>query len=341
MTDYADLYVFAGPGKTGSTAVQVACGRNQDKLLAQGAAYLGIMLELARNTPPRDWQSPAWAFRVLNFMPPEEARQELVEVLSDELARLHATGITKAFWCNEALFERWEVATSVLQTLSDMGVRVNVILRLRRHDAWAVSAYAQWGICHKSYEGPIKRFAQWIDERQPGYSDSLAVWEKVLGDRVTLRNYDTAGDAVADVMDWLGVTGIPTRRSQVAPDGPLLYAWAAFNGQYETEVLPMAYDHIIRDLLPSPRTHQTIPSPDDLMPSEADLAAARPAWQADIDKVNARLKAHGQPSLNLDAPLNLKSGVDSWEMVQFLIHAINSLQTQVTDLRKRLDARGL
>ena len=337
MTGMTTLIVHIGQGKTGSTAIQRALEAGRERLLEQGVAYLGRMLEYCGTSDPRAWQTPDGAVGLLHRMDHTRAEAEIGRVLGAELARLSARGIHTAIWSNEALFARHHGAAPALAALRGEGHPVKAVAYLRRHDRWAKSAYAQWGIRHKSYSGPVMPFADWVAARPVRFAEPLGVWNGAMGADLILRNFDDVDDVVADFAALAGIAGLDPIRSYETPPPAVLIAWALYNSLRDDEVTPDRFARLLNatGLLAGPPP--ALPEARDLLPSDADLAAVLQASAEDIAKVNTLLAERGVAPFDSAAPANGVTPPDDWEMMQLMMAMVFSLQDQVLRLRRRLN----
>lgn len=331
-----ELIVHIGDGKTGSTSIQRTLDAGRAELSRQSIAYLGRTLEHCTSTEPFGWQTPEGAARLLHQMDPETAADQIFEVLAADLETLDGAGVRTAIWSNEALCARHEAPIRALTRLQEAGVRLRVVLYVRRHDHWARSAYAQWGVRHKSYLGQVKSFKDWIAERPVAIAGKLRRWDDAMGDVLDIRNFHGVGDVVGDFLSLAGARDIDTVQAYETPPPAVLAAWAVYNSQSENEVLP---DRFARLLNPSGLLHETpvnLPEPADLMPSAEDLAQLLEASGDDLAAVNAALRARGQDDLDGVPPAKGTAPPGTWEMLQLTLQMVFSLQEQVLQLKRQL-----
>lgn len=331
------LVVHIGQGKTGSTAIQTALRSNQDALLAQGVHYLGHLLENAQNVPKLPWQHVVGSEMLLHQMPEDVAKADIIAVLTEELTRLSDLGAPFAIWSNEALFERRFAVGPALATLREAGWPVQVVLYIRRHDGWAQSAYAQWGIKHKAYSGPVKPFREWIADRPVRLGNRLDFWDGLLDDDLEIINFNEITDAAGDFFARLGIEDIQTHRAYETPSAEVLAAWAVYNSRFEQ---PMAPESFMRFLNAANLLHQPapkVPCPSDLLPTTEDLAAVLEDAAEDIGETNAYLADRGQPIFDTSEAIKAKQPPTEWDTTKLLLAMLSSQQEQLTRLRKRVD----
>lgn len=339
MTGSPTLFIHAGPGKTGSTSIQNTCNESIKDLRSQGIAYLGMMLEHCEIDRKRDWQTPSAAAQLFQNTPSRQVEDEIYSVLSNALPRLEANGITKSIWCNESLFFRHMGVIDALRRLQADGIVVKVTICLRRHDSWAQSAYAQWGIRHKTYEGQVWPFERWLKERMPNFAPSLSAWEDGLADDIRLINYHAVDDAVLDFLDWVGASNVVPRADQITPGVTELVSWAVYNSRFDRMVMPIEYQKIANGLEISGQGVPPLDPPEDMLPSEDELRGIQQRFAEDVEALDESLAAHGQPTLSSVRPARANPVPTNWDIIRMLIVAVSSLQEQVDDLKSRLEER--
>lgn len=337
MNDRTSLIVHIGHGKTGSTSIQHTLLQNRDALIGQGVCYLGRMLEDCETPDPKPWQHPDGAVRLLHQMEDDDAAEEIRNVLNTELERLNAIGVHTAIWSNEALFARRNGVAKAIVALRDQGISVRVIVYLRRHDKWAKSAYAQWGIRHKSYEGPVKTFANWIAERPVHFADNLEFWDQNSGRDLVVRNFDATPDVVSDFLSLAGTENIDPVHAYETPPPETLIAWAVHNSRTNSEVQPDRFARLLNASHLLGQSARHLPEPSELIPSTKDLAAVLAQSMSDLGRVNAIFKNHNVVGFDANDPATGSTPPTQWEMMQFMMAMIFSLQEQVLRLKRRLD----
>lgn len=333
------LIVHIGHGKTGSSSIQKTLLAAQPRLAAQNVTYLGMMLEYARNVVRPAWQVDSGSDRFFDETPSETATAELIDLLDQELQNLAGEGITKAIWSNEWILTRPQAILPCLQELQRRGVPVEVQCYVRRHDKWAQSAYAQWGLKHKSYPGPIRDFASWLavfGDRDFRFAPSLAIWEGTFGSDLRVFNFDRAGDVVQHFLATNGITNIPSIHDNVSPDPVVTAAQAVFNSRARLAVLPEAFGRLLALAEKSDENAVYLPLLDQLVPSAATLEDIVRDRAEDIAKIDALLQRSGEPVLSFDpAPVPL-GHPSSWDMDQLLLKLIFGLANEVEQLKRQM-----
>ena len=327
-----NLFVHIGNGKTGSTSIQYTLEDAHEALRSQGVFYLGRMLEFGQSDVAKDWQTPAGADLLLHQTPDERVTQDVLEVLRAELAELKDQGIDTAVWSNEALFARNAGIIPALKALQADGVKVSILVYVRRHDRWARSAYAQWGIRHKSYQGPIKRFSEWIAERPAKFAPNLHAWNNAFGSALCVKNFDTVADVARDVLDHVGVSDLDTQRVYETPSPEELVVHAAYNDRSSGAVLPDEYHQFrksVGQIRPSSKDAKRLQN---LFPSQDELLQLMNDSAGDMRAVNAILREKGQPVLRSVADTKDMPEPDTWAFVVYLLQLNFTLQDRLTNL---------
>ncbi len=329
-----ELIVHVGNGKTGTTSIQQTLAKGGDALAAQGARYLGFALENCSARKKLPWQTHGTFQELLLHADLHTAHVQLYRQLQAELEALAAQGITRAIWSNEALFQQSAATVHALKRLQNEGITVRIIGYVRRHDQWARSAYAQWGIKHKIYPGPVKTFAEWVEARSLALARAVNVWESHFGPAFELRNFDAIPDVTVDFLEFCGLQGVPAIRAYETPGTDVLAAWALYNSRQPDPQSPAAFERIVRHAGITDPDSPKLPEIPALMPSEEQLDGLLATYREDIDEINALLVAKGQPPFTTAPRKRKPAETTPWEMDQILLKMVFSLQEQVFQLRK-------
>lgn len=291
-----ELIVHIGDGKTGTSAIQRMLRSHPDSLARARTRYLGLMLEHGFGKR-HAWQDPA-RIEAFHALPDAQAVSELQQALAETLDGARAAGLTRLIWSNESLFHRGASTIAALAQL-DEGVRIRVVVYVRRHDAWARSAFLQWGLKHKTYEGPVRDFAAWKANRRFHLMPRLSPWESAFGPVLSIRNFDVLDDVALDFCRIAGLDPVQfttDRRNQTPSNGELALR-ALFNDAIAERALPSRFDQTMdADTIDFDRGMQTwlqakLPSPEALAGIVEDCASDRA-------QVNALLGASGQSGLD-------------------------------------------
>ena len=331
------LIVHIGNGKTGTTSIQNSLDRFNDELTKSGVRYLGRMLENAPSETPKDWQTPDGAELLLHQMPADQVCADLAEVLLDCLDRLKEAEINTAVWSNEALFARHFGVIDALKTVQDHGVEVRIVLYLRRHDKWAKSAYAQWGIRHKSYQGGIKSFAEWVAERPVRFAPNLETWNAAFKEKLDLRNFDEIADVSADFFEILGLRDLDHSRVYQTPSLEQLTAHAIFNNGFPGVVYPDRFGALMRSNAVADLNKSTSDRLQNLLPKTAELEKLLEDCAEDRRIVDAVFAEKHQPQFS---EIPAKTGditPDIWAFVVHLMTMNFDLLDRIGQLERRLN----
>ncbi|GJM09435.1 MAG: hypothetical protein DHS20C11_17110 [Lysobacteraceae bacterium] len=240
-----ELIIHAGAGKTGSTAIQQALGRNQGRLEKQGACYCGLVFD--RVGAPRKPGVPiSEEFDGKLRLGPEAFGDYLRSQLAGVQDYCKQHELQRAIWSNEAIFSQVETVGPALRRLSD-DFNLRFVAFVRRQDYWFLSAYKQWGIRHKNYSGVVQDFETWYQRFKPNgdFSKTLAQWESYVGiDRMDIRVYDKTDDVLSDFLSLIGIDGsgftLANDRGYQSPPPSVLALYKIFNSQFEDSVHPEA-----------------------------------------------------------------------------------------------------
>ena len=293
------LVVHIGDGKTGSSAIQRLLRTEAGILAGGGFSYLGLMLEFAP-LKKYEWQRDT-RIEAFHALKSDRAAMELAEVLEASAADARRRGLRGLVLSNETLLGRSAAAIEALLKVSAAGIDVRPVVYVRRHDAWARSGYAQWGLRHKTYSGPVKDFAQWCESRRLALYPKLEPWLDAFGDAVSVRNFDATPDVARDFLGVLGIDAEPAAqvRANETPAIEELALRALFNHQLPTATPPVRFNK----LLGAGDVDFRLSLGDWLrtrMPSQEQLAELVSRYADDREAVNAALKARGQPPLSTD-----------------------------------------
>lgn len=330
------LVVHIGHGKTGSTSIQQSLLNANGNLETQGVKYLGMMLEHARTPEKRSWQVPSGSDLLFKKIPPDVANADILAVLEQELALLHDEGVSRAIWSNEWLLTRRRSVLPALTALRDQGFDIEIQCYVRRHDKWAQSAYSQWGIKHKSYEGPLRDFKSWLPvfgDKDFRFTPDLLIWDRVFGEGFKVFNFDAAGDVVQHFLHINGVFGVSSFQENITPDPSIVAAQAVFNSRKRQHVFPTAFDGMLRRIERSDENRSILPTLDKLNPSAETLQNLVADRQDDILQINHFLERTGEPLLSFASPPKQSLHPTPWEMDQVILKLLYVLVEEVEQLR--------
>ncbi|MCA9837914.1 MAG: hypothetical protein KC422_13435 [Trueperaceae bacterium] len=334
-----ELIIHIGSGKTGSTSIQQTLATNTEILETYKTRYLGLLGEGFAETF-YTWQRQHGWLELLDLQ--EQAPEQLLACFNYSLPELVRLGYKRAIWSNEALFSCPDLILPVLSSLAEKGVKLNGIVYIRRHDAWARSAYLQWGIRHKSYKGKLKSFEEWSKDRNFSYMDKLESWLDTKDLKLNVRNYDALDNVVTDFLEFcqMDASAFSLLRANESPSDLALVMWAMFNGQYEEEVLPNSLmpllaqggliDSVAEDILLT-----------ELLPKLEDLQTIREVYKKDRERLNVLFEQSGfdkMPEEDLEfKPISVSQGQINAALLQMLKaqnDKIRSLENRLNRFRQ-------
>lgn len=334
------LIIHVGAGKTGTTSIQQYLARVSGRLAQEGVGYWGYMLDRA---PAKlfAWQDQ---FQTETFLRMDRAgaTDQLTQVLEQSIEAAVTAGMHSAIWSNEAIFDRAENVLGALERLDRTRVEIVIIAYVRRHDAWAASAYLQWGLKHKSYGGALVPFRRFVEMRPVRFMKGCDMWRTGVEATFLLRNYDTAGDVIADFSGALGLPLFDSKeRANASPGFEEIFFRALFNSRFEEEVLPSEFNGRFAvgsiDFALDPQRWLS-----SLLPDDAAIAEVMQATRGDREALNQLLAEAGQATLSdrgmpaLDAPLDQARLIGVLvQMVFTQSHRMRRLEKRITDLEAR------
>ena len=335
------LVVHIGHGKTGSSSIQRSLLEATKQLELQGIKYLGLMLERASNTSRPGWQVRSGSDLFFDHTIAAQANQELSTVLEEELERLTDQGVATAIWSNEWLLGRPNHTLHALKGLRGKGFDIEFQCYVRRHDKWAQSAYTQWGLKHKSYAGSIRDFSDWLKvfgEKQFLFSPLLSVWDEAFGDRLSVFNFDSAGDVVQHFMQENGILNIASVNENVSADPVFVAAQTVYNSRKMAQVLPMAFDAVLKVAERGDENRVFLPTLDQLMPTTEVLERLVKDRAEDISQINTLLLRSGEPPLSFETPAKKVHHPTPWEMDQFILKLLFAYAEEAGVMRGQIAA---
>lgn len=329
------LICHIGCGKTGTSSVQASLKGNSDVLTSHGFAYWGLVLESA---PVKlySWQRSSASEAILNN-PSEEITNQIIEVLDKSIVESKARGIDCAIWSNEWLVGRHQNIIPALQAIKQKNVQIDIVVYVRRYDAWAKSAYVQWGLKHKTYLGRLRNFPRYMKERPLSFARMLEPWADAFPDDLTLRNFDCAQDIVEDFLTALNLPQkISSIRVNEAPSLEELLVRALYNNFVEDQSTPADFDRAFqaRKIDFSLQPTQWLRS---LLPSESDLNKLLEETAEERSAIDELLKKAGQPPLASDVKPIKDVMIDPDKLSAILMQVLFIQNRKLEALKSKLD----
>ncbi|MCC4254823.1 hypothetical protein LL251_20685 [Sphingobium naphthae] len=236
-----NLIFHIGMGKTGTTSIQWALENNRAALAEQGTHYLGMWFDMIE----ADFEGLGGTVKFL-LAPPGNKAGYAGAFLNHVREISAATGATTFILSNEGLFERPGGIIPFLRALEmDSDVNVKAYAYLRNPAEWLKSAYAQWGLKHKTVEGPIRPFSTMAPNLLKQYA-CAAVYHEKIASIINFRYFDAKSDVVQDFSKEIGIF-LPTQSiRKLARDEPAeLILRREFNNLFLSPVLPSQFDKAI------------------------------------------------------------------------------------------------
>jgi hypothetical protein len=336
MTDKR-IIIHVGDGKTGSSAIQKHLLDNSKALETAGIHYGGLQL----NLPPRgpdDFTGNPDLYRAIE-QPGFATR--LAAILRHRFAI--RPGIHTVIWSNEALIGRAADIAQLLPLIAGEA-ELTVVLYLRHQADWLRSAYLQWGIKDKAYQGPIiglDRFLErWLDRCD--YRTIIEAWIDAVGrNRLVLRSYDATPDVTADFVTAAELALppgalTPGERFYETPDRSVMSLFKVLNGQSDAPHPPEPLISVLRrnDIL-AKRFRKVDPAVEEFTPEHHAAIVAR------FEEINAELAAKHGIVLRPTAPpvpcAPDEAGLATTDLVAALLELVISLDRRVLALEKALE----
>ena len=325
----ATFYIHAGYGKCGSTAIQRWLQNAGASLRKDGAFNCGTGLQ---HCPEAPFGTVPEMIRAIRTDPDAAAR--------DIGAALAAAGERHSIviWSCEALQLRHRLLAPIIAELMTRH-EVKVVLYLRNHVAWLLSAYAQWGIKHPTSRHKTAphavSFAEFVESRRPDldYAGTIAGWERT-GATVLPRSYDAAADVVDDFIALAGLSGSSDGGRANPPMQPTTLA--LLKGIQSVRKAPVgiaSFEKMLRRSALSPGAIETTSL--DLLPeADVDLAALHASFQGERDALRARYGLDLTDTAPRN-PLTRPSGTND-DVVAVLSLICQTLHERVETLEARL-----
>jgi len=336
------LIVHIGHGKTGSSSIQETLLAGRNTLVEQGIAYLGLMLEHGASTYQHEWQKRSGSdIFFASTHDPIAANSEIFGALSEALSELERNGIAKAIWSNEWLAPRSHMVLPALLKIAESGHEVEIQCYIRRHDKWAISAYSQWGLKHKSYDGRVREFEEWMQVfggRAIRFADDIKPWHDAFSDNLKVFNFDAIGDVVRHFMDHNEIKNLQPINENVSPSAVEIAAQAVFNSKHLLSTHPNEYDKVVNLIRRDAGTEQPLATIDKLFPSPDSLKALIDERKDDIAVLNGHLARNRQPELDFATAPRSVEHPTPWAMDQYLLRLVFGLNDELLALRARVAA---
>lgn len=341
MTDTPVLIWHVGAGKTGTTSIQQTLLVNQSALFNQGVKCLGYMLEGAQ-VQKFPWQHPA-EIEVFHRLSEQETEEALEAIFHEEMRQAHSKGVQTLIWSNESFYGRSEKVLRVLLKFDGKYFRLKIIAYVRSYEKWAKSAYIQWGIKHKTYNGKIRSFVEWFTGQNYCFYESFLPIIEQCPDKFTLKNMEHIDDVVVDFLKTCSIEpeGIQIFRVYESPKNLEIYFRSIFNNQYEEIVRPEKFDFLVGKNLrvdTSPASYLR-----SLLPDRDEAEKISSSFSADREKLNKFLFSKGENLVQKDTVYVDKIAIDTDTMIgnltELVMHQailLENMNDLLSDLEKKM-----
>ncbi len=329
-----------GAGKTGSSSIQSSLQNNSFKLKEKGIWYLGMMLN---NIPMQkyNWQKHTSGITVKKFheLSEAEASKQILDVLHPAIKYAQEKNYHTLIWSNESFFGRRYNFIKALETLQNEGITVEILIYVRDHASWSQSAYIQWGIKHKSYDGKFKSFSEWIDddERFPFFYRNIHRLDKKIPNTVNVHNMSACKDVVLDFYHYIGLqeNSLEVFRDNDSPSNTELFLRAIFNSRFNTKMLVRKYDLTFGTNITYDKTPKKFL--EELLPNKNDLLKVDKRSNQDRLQMNNFLLQQGQKPLREQNFSTRAKQVNTDELIVALSQMITEQALRIDKLEKKLN----
>jgi len=330
-----NIIVHIGHGKTGSSSIQSTLLKNSLELVAQGFFYTGLNFEHMASKNFLWQRADGW--NDLLYSPQDRVDVELVSIISQVIDEARAKDCHTIIWSNESLFGHHALVGNAIEHIRAQGHEFHVVGYIRRHDSWALSAYKQWGLKHKTYPGKIKTFDEWMATQNIRFAGALHLWASGNWVRFSVRNFDACNDVVEDFLGFCGIdfSSLEIIRENDSPSLVALGLWTIFNSQFDGEVLPKELNSFLMQygLIGSSIEHVDMGA---LLPDSKALKAVLDERLGDINALNEYLKASGQPPLDITPNDGVLEPITESIILSALLKVVKDQNEQLKNLQQRL-----
>lgn len=234
-----ELILHVGMGKTGTSSIQAALGKNAAHLRGQGVEYLGLWFGLISS------DFVGYEGQKLFFSSsPEEMREHADTFKTALYEKSEETGSSRFILSNESMFGQVSSLIPLIERLRE-SVSVKIVAYARNPNDWLPSAYNQWGIYHKTSVGSIPDYATFARKSVKTYA-GLISWGQSFPDEFTIRPFQKGLDVLSDFCGFCDIT-IETdmgRRLERASVVENVFR-TVYNDRYEGAVLPNRFNAIV------------------------------------------------------------------------------------------------
>ena len=334
MNEIPVLIWHVGAGKTGTTSIQQTLSVNQSALFSQGVKYLGYMLE-GTQVQKFSWQQPA-ELEVFHRLSEQETAEALETIFQEEVRHARSRGVHTLIWSNESFYGRSEKVLRVLLKFEGKYFRLKIVAYVRSYEKWAKSAYIQWGIEHKTYNGKIRSFEEWFSGQNYSFYESFLPIIEQCPDKFTLRNMEHIDDVVLDFLKICSIEleGLQIFRVYESPKNLEIYFRSIFNNQFEEIVRPEKFDFLIGNSIrvgTSPASYLR-----SLLPDSEGAEKISRSFSIDREKLNKFLLSKGEAPVKKDTVYVEEIKIDRDTLIGCLAEIVMHQEVTIQSLNYKL-----
>lgn len=335
------LIIHAGAGKTGSSAIQSSLNSNVELLASKGVLYTGLYFENLEGYGLKGKPAPVFFDEHLsndssNFL--DFCQKSILNAVT----KCKSDGLDTIIWSNEGIFSAPNKIGPLINKISVYFDEITFLVYLRRQDHWFSSAYQQWGIKHKTYEGPVKPFSAWFEgfSSQGGYFSILKEWEQYFSiDNMNVNIYELTSDVVFDFMQKLGVQYEKnnTKKKNSSINNIQASFYKLYNSLFKGKKLPHdIHGFLSRTGIDKLNFNSVCADLD--YPSEAELRDILKIYSDD----NKKLSRYDRDGYSVCFPdggevLEKSGKVDRDDLISSLLFAVVKTEARVKKLEQELD----
>jgi len=236
-----EFIVHVGAGKTGSTSIQSYFKSNFERLKLNSTLYAGLVFETLG--VDKEWKKNQWVFN-------ENLPSDILIKEADKYAEFaKKSNISRIVISNESFCNKIELLVPFLLYLKTK-YTLKIVYYVRDLYKWSVSAYKQWNIKHKTYQGEICSFDTFLKTKPYSLLYSVVKELQCSGfeNELIIRNFDKLEkqDVTFDFLSAIGIdakVGVRSNEGLSVYDLPVFYF---YNNSKNEPVLPIEGEEIIK-----------------------------------------------------------------------------------------------
>lgn len=245
-----------GSGKTGTSAIQDFLRLNQNFLEEDRCAFLGRMLQIfqkEQTLTKLPWQkNGGWQ----EFLRTPHNAKEFEHILLNQISILSGAGYRTFVISNEGLIKHGQLFKLLIENLQDKGYTVEIIYVYRRVYDYILSAYSQWGIKHKIYDGKLLPFVAWLRQFDYSLTKYAKEWcENVGKNNFKVIKFSKGQDIIPLFLSAIGMDSkyySETPSIEIRSNLPLnnleLFFYATYNSHHNKALHPQEIEMALRRL---------------------------------------------------------------------------------------------